>query len=241
MVSRLVRVQETSGSNPDTPIEKIREILKDLTDFSILLFEDVFSSTTYLPLAGQPYVSVTAFQENTERCTFIPTSRTFPSRIEYGKQSARLMIHYLWCPISIDHLACIGRVVLPVAKPPLELLALSGFRNIHVDFLGKMVYKFTRSNWLLKLCGELYPGTWQGQCFFFCIKDANLSSISHSNGFCDKILYRSFIHTGNRVDIHTRAIHIALGCVFPLRLNRTPPGVLFFCLSYIGGFSASPA
>lgn len=94
------------------------------------------------------------------------------------------------------------RVVLPVPEPPLELLALNIFRNVHVDFLREPVYNAIRSNRLLKLYGELDPGTWQGHCFFFCIEDSNITGIFLCNCFRHKALDGFLVYAGNGVDVH---------------------------------------
>ena len=114
------------------------------------------------------------------------------------------------------------RVVLPISEPPLELLALNIFRNVHVDFLREPVYNAIRSNRLLKLYGESYPGTWQGHCFFFCIIHADIAAVFKCDCFLDKIPHVSFVHTGNCVYIHPRPIDLALGCY----LNRHQQGLL---------------
>ena len=76
------------------------------------------------------------------------------------------------------------------------------------------MYNAIRSNRLLKLCGESYPGTWQGHCFFFCIEDSDIAGIFLCDGFGDQVLDGLLIYTGNCVYIHPRPIDLALGCNF---------------------------
>ena len=92
-------------------------------DFTTCTFNATFGNPIPLPhtLGFLPFLR----RSNTVNSAFVP--------------------HHLRCPVLVHNLACTRRVILPVTKPPLELLALGAFRNFYVDFFGEPVYNVIRS------------------------------------------------------------------------------------------------
>ena len=61
-------------------------------------------------------------------------------RVKCVKIASRPVIHHLRRPVLVDHLAGVLRVVLPIAKPPLELLRLCYILQLWVDRRPSFAY-----------------------------------------------------------------------------------------------------
>ena len=86
-------------------------------------------------------------------------SRAVFANVENREVVPGLMVDHLRRPVRIHDLACRLRLVLPIAKPTLELLRLCYIFNGHVDFCAKLAYNTIIRGCRLQLFGELDPGT----------------------------------------------------------------------------------
>ena len=67
------------------------------------------------------------------------------------------VIHHLGRTIRINNLAGIPRIVLPIAKPPLELLRLCYIFNSLIDILADISYNDIRVLDIIEDGGQLEP------------------------------------------------------------------------------------